>query len=332
MAKTWNQRLVDTMAQIRVDDGNAAADALQQILDSLSGPEKEALSTSLSLGWRFPVLGASTSSRTQTRVARLKASLPGSLEAAFKMAKSARGLEYPEIELKLLDPLVWYMGFLYGPHERSTTRTQFNYAVQHPGEWASSCGQVSGALKPIVSDAWTMRVDTDSGNAERPPATVWADIEALLDGAVTFLRFQVGCHSFVVESLGGRFRIYQAYMAVGFTGYNLAHSLSSQEAHDRNDFKRHFRNVICDHAGAGPASAAVLFEGTCNPYASRTGDRTVNVQVETADAPRTAEGMRDALTAAIDAKRAAWDDVLARTEAVRTYVWRMNPTWGAMPP
>lgn len=165
MSKTWQTRLNDTIRKVRDEQGDAVGDILQGLVDGLPDDAKERISRDLSLGWRiWWNRGAQETENRRVRRAnaltdRIVGELPPLATAVGEAVRQIPLNSVKELELRLLAPAQFYMGFIGSAvGEQQTTEYQYRWALANT--WANSCGGFSAVLK-------------DGPRAKRQAATAW---------------------------------------------------------------------------------------------------------------------------------------------------------------
>jgi hypothetical protein len=340
MPKEWKARLRDTIAKVREDQGDAVADLLQGLIDDLAEPARKKVSDDLSIGYRllWNRGDAETARRRGVRAAALTDSvfrqrppLATAVHQAVTQIDYVHTLQ--ELELRLLTPEQYYLGFIGGDGEDRTPANQYQWALNNT--WANSCGGFSAALKRIVSSQWQTLLNTKADNEpQRSRAYVADRIDSVLsDIQNKYLRFDLGCHSFMVENLGSDCRVYQVYMAGGFNGYNFAEDLQNQTSLPRVTFIEKMRAVLTNQNAANQAGGAAiqLFRGTCWPSNNVRDGQVVCIEIERTTAPRTVAEMATEAGTMCGENHAAWQEALGFQGTVADYNQRA-PGWPAWMP
>lgn len=292
------------------------AQRLRAQLGRLTDEQQQRLSSDISLGFRFYIPGlksaAETDRRHGRRAERLVARLAErNLASAFLGAAQQLDMSPIELDLKLHEPMAWLKMF-YG--SGFSLRGAYQFGVNQ--KWDDSCGSVSSMLLGVVSaDAWDKPLDTNANVVGRAAACARA-LELVRDTRYPYLRMLVGCHSFMVESLGSTCRVYQAYFAEG--GDRLSDSIAEGDAMPRQDFCTHLGHVIGGGAHA-EQSAAELFRGTCDATANQSTSE-VSVEVEVTETPRGFEGMKAAFVDVAGRYAGDWQHVEGSNNALDGYI------------
>ena len=165
MSKTWQTRLNDTIRKVRDEQGDAVGDILQGLVDGLPDDAKERISRDLSLGWRiWWNRGAQETENRRVRRAnaltdRIVGELPPLATAVGEAVRQIPLNSVKELELRLLAPAQFYMGFIGSAvGEQQTTEYQYRWALANT--WANSCGGFSAVLKDVISAHWDTVLDT----------------------------------------------------------------------------------------------------------------------------------------------------------------------------
>jgi hypothetical protein len=189
-----------------------------------------------------------------------------------------------ELEISFADPvaiansLLGEDGYPIGQMQRYYDE----YSIS--GRFQSSCGQVTTYLRDsVLIGNWITLIDNQRGTVgetTQDECSNWIVTNVL--NKTGYFGVLLGCHSFTLAIFNGHIRIYQAYMAMGYGGYNFTQCIEWDEEFSLIDFRRYLNNVILRDDGP---SASTLFHGTCYPNANCNTPGHVNLCVYQLQAP-----------------------------------------------
>lgn len=193
-----------------------------------------------------------------------------------------RGRPY-ELEVGISDPVSIAYGLMGDDGTYPAGRMQTYYDNYSTGNWTfqSSCGQVTTYLRDsALKGNWVEMIDNVRGSSgeytTKQQCYDWIKQNVLTETG--YFGVLLGCHSFTLAIFNNKVRIYQAYMAIGFGGYNFTECINWDEEFTLTNFQKHLRKVILGGGNQG-ASAAALFHGTCDPSANCSNSGLVNLSV-----------------------------------------------------
>jgi len=227
----------------------------------------------------------------------------GELALVLQQVADARGLTgIRELEVRLSTP----SGVLgsYVVDRPNATGAQVYQELIGNGDgtkFAGSCGQTSSFLK----DATFGDGDAVVSNGRN---AVCQAIENADDD--TYIRVQVGCHSFMVEKTNGTCRVYQSYF-----GYDaLADTIPMDQAMPTNTFVDNLRHVIDNPPVDGQPNDPVteqMFHGTVDSTAGL-------VRCEVPQQRKSTAQVTAYINNRLDANNAAWTAIAASDQTVMT--------------
>lgn len=194
-----------------------------------------------------------------------------------------KGRQY-ELEVSISSPKAIANSLMneYGVFPNSQMKIYYDKYSTGNWEFQSSCGQVTTYLRDsILNGNWTEMIDNKRGTVglykAKQQCYKWIKDNVL--AKTGYFGVLLGCHSFTLSIFDDKVRIYQAYMAVGFGGYNFTKCINKDEEFKLSDFKAHIKNVILLDNQQSANSAGTLFYGTCSPYANCSNKSLVNLSV-----------------------------------------------------
>ena len=258
----------------------------------------------------------------------------------FEKANRLAGYQVPfELELRLIDPesIAFSLMSEDGSFPPGTMSEHFN-ALKHKG-YPVSGGQVTKYLRDdILKGRWNEALDTKGGTDPDVSngAQVWNWLQYNVLKKEGYYGLMIGCHSFTLAIFKGKVRIYQAYMAPGYSGYNLTLSMEfTNFIFDKERFKTHLQNVLTldPESPEQQESAVKLFNGNCNPTLNTTANNytdskcgSVSCQVYfRQDAAPTVDEIAENFKTAIATHETAWKKAWALNARQCAMKWVINP-------
>ncbi|MGM3190169.1 FYVE zinc finger domain-containing protein [Dickeya dadantii subsp. dieffenbachiae] len=217
-----------------------------------------------------------------------------------------------ELEVKIFDPTTLAYSFIdqngtFPSHDMGTIYNRFSSGTDN---FQSSCGQVTSYLRDqIITGEWRIILDNKQGKSgailSKEECLKWLINNVLnKDG---YYGVCLGCHSFTLVIFNSDIKIYQGYMAVGVTGYNLTTDIQRNQKFTRVKFIEHLTKVMIGDDKENRLAAKELFYGTCSPSANCENINNANLQVhQFLGGFPTVDDIRDRFVAASKINEAMW--------------------------
>ena len=196
-----------------------------------------------------------------------------SLDRLLQSEATQRGTSLRGIELRFYDPQGIIAAYAMEPGFQDMACSDlFRYLLQTEN-FGPSCGETSAALKEVLFDGACTQSEGED-----------ALYQTLRESDDTFVRVQIGCHSFIIEKRNDTCRVYQSYDS----WYSLAQSLPDDNAIATEEFIASLQQVIRQdqvttrrQARAASNAQERLFHGEVDATRNARGSNRYCINVET---------------------------------------------------